>query len=115
MNKNYFELVLENDTETLSKYNTLMKLNKTLDNDYLYCQSCKIRKRIIHFKKFGEKNTPAKVCRTCINERERNKLLQEHSKEKSILKYPCKKCGKDFEVDLSENNNYIFCEEHREE
>ena len=113
INKNYFELVLENDTETRNKYNTLIKLNETLDNDYLYCRSCKIRKRIIHFKKFGEKNIPAKVCKTCINEREKNKLLLDQNKKNSILTYPCKKCGKEFKVDLSVNGNYIFCEEHR--
>ena len=37
------------------------------------------------------------------------------NKESYIEIYPCKKCAKEFEVDLSENNNYIFCEEHRED
>lgn len=113
LNKDYFKLILKNDIETRDKYNALIKLNETLDNDYLYCHSCKIRKRIIHFKKFGEENIPAKVCKTCINERERNKLLLDQNKMSSVLKYPCKYCKKDFEADFSAKNGDIFCEEHR--
>jgi len=50
--------------------------------------------------------TLVKVCKTCINEREKNK--------ETVVIYPCKKCGEIFKIDLSENKNYIFCKKHRE-
>jgi len=106
INQEYFKLVLENDSETRNKYNTFLQLKETFNNDYLFCNSCKIRKRSNLFKKFGVEKIPAKVCKTCINEREKNK--------ENIAIYPCKKCGEDFKVDLSENKNYIFCKKHRE-
>jgi len=106
INQEYFKLVLQNDSETRNKYNTFLQLKETSNNDYLFCNSCKIRKRSNLFKKFGVEKTPAKVCKTCINEREKNK--------ENIAIYPCKKCGEDFKVDLSENKNYIFCKKHRE-
>ena len=106
INQEYFKLVLENDSETRNKYNTFLQLKETFNNDYLFCNSCKIRKRRDLFKKFGVEKIPAKVCKTCINEREKNK--------ENIAIYPCKKCGEDFKVDLSENKNYIFCKKHRE-
>jgi len=106
INQEYFKLVLENDSETRNKYNTFLQLKETFNNDYLFCNSCKIRKRSNLFKKFGVEKIPAKVCKTCINEREKNK--------ENITIYPCKKCGEDFKVDLSENKNYIFCKKHRE-
>ena len=105
INQEYFKLVLENDSETRNKYNTFLQLKETFNNDYLFCNSCKIRKRSDLFKKFGVEKTPAKVCKTCINERE---------KERKYSHLSLKKCGEDFKVDLSENKNYIFCKKHRE-
>lgn len=115
INKYYFQLVKENDTETRDRYNNLLRLHDSLDTEYLYCSSCKIRKRSKFFKKLGQDKTPAKVCKICIRERDRNKFLLDNNKETSLKIYHCKECGKDFEVDLSKDENYIFCKEHRED
>ena len=112
LNNEYFKLVLENDKETKDKFDTINNLQKTVTNEYLFCSSCKIRKKNEFFKKIGKNKISAKVCKTCINERDRNKLLSEFNKN-NIVVYPCKQCGKDFEVNLSQNENIYTCGEHR--
>ena len=112
LNNEYFKLVIENDKETKDKFDTINNLQKTVTNEYLFCSSCKIRKKNEFFKKIGENKISAKVCITCINERDRNKLLSEFN-QNNIVVYECKQCGKDFEVNLSQNENYKVCGEHR--
>ena len=113
LNNEYFKLVLQNDKETKVKFDSINSLQKTVPKEYLFCSSCKIKKKSEYFKKIGENKIFAKVCIPCIDEREKNKLLTK-IKQDNIVVYPCKTCGKDFEVNLSKNENYIDCEEHRE-
>jgi len=112
LNNEYFKLVLKNDKETKIKFDSVNNLQKTEANEYLFCSSCKIKKKNEHFKKIGENKISAKVCKTCINEREKNKLLSKIN-QNNIVVYRCKQCGKDFEVNLSKNEDYIYCGEHR--
>jgi hypothetical protein len=112
LNNEYFKLVLENDKETNDKFDTINNLQKTITNEYLFCSSCKIRKKNERFKKIGANKISAKVCKTCINERDRKKLLSE-SNQNNIVVYSCKKCGKKFEVNLSEDEDYVHCGEHK--
>jgi len=112
LNNEYFKLVLENDKETNDKFDTINNLQKTITNEYLFCSSCKIRKKNERFKKIGANKISAKVCKTCINERDRKKLLSE-SNQNNIVVYPCKKCGKKFEVNLSQDEDYLHCGEHK--